>query len=270
MFGQKKKEEQEIDLEKLKELKYALNHVDEIEKDQKKEEKEEKKEENLFESTGDKPKKKHLFKTTDRELMGKYLFRELPLFKYEIMLYGIMGITAVFFYMLDRTFIPGILGKAVIPAVILPIGVWVIKWWAYMPRKNRVPSIRLYRSGVVEFGVEDITKGYVCYGKGENEKRKYITNMNKHREASTGKPLIITSEVHGENLNILDESKPDMRSEEFNAILETERAVTTKNVMRRMMKFSQPTLSNPLIILNVIILALLAILVAKSMGYLGV
>lgn len=205
----------------------------------------------------------------ETRIMGKYMFKDMPLFKYELIIYLVLGFMAFFMYILERLQImPGALSRAVIPLAIVPVAIWFIKWMFYMPSKKKVPSLRIYKSGVLELGVEDISKGYITYGHGDNKQRKYLTRLNKHTEASTGKPFIITSETQGENISLIEGTEPDMRSEEFNAILENERAVVTKNVMNKMLSSIKPSFDNPMFILAAVQLALLAVLVVKSFGLL--
>jgi len=205
----------------------------------------------------------------DFSVLGKYLFRDIPLFKYEFFFYLIIGFVAFIFYVIDKTgIVPGALSKIVLPAILLPMAIWFIKWAVYMPRKKRVPHIHIYGSRVIELGLKDVGKGYITTGKGDNKKRIYITRLNKHTEASTGKPFLITSDLHGENLDLLEETKPDMRSEEFNAILETNTAVTTKNVMNKMLRSVQPTLQNPMFLISMITLFMLAVLLIREFGFL--
>lgn len=205
--------------------------------------------------------------TQESRIMGKYIFRDMPLFKYEVIAYAVAGFFVFSTFIFEKLgMVEDLAFKASLLAVALPCFIWFYKFLRYMPTKYRVPSLRIYKSGILELGVEDIKKGYITYGSGDNLQRKYITKLNKHTEASTGKPFLITSELKGENLNLVEGTKPDMRSEEFNAILETNTAVTTKKVMNRMLNFQQPTMQNPLFMLLVINIALVAVLIAKSFG----
>lgn len=206
----------------------------------------------------------------EHQMTGKYLLRDMPFFRLEIVAYFMLLVFGGILYYLDlREILPGASRPIVIIAVAIPIIIWFMKWFLYMPRKNRVPGMKLYKSGIVELGVYDISKGYITFGKGENAKKKWITKINKHAEASTGRPFIAFSELQGENINLLKTDKPDMRSEEFNALLEMTQAVTTKNVMKRMLRFSQPSMTNPLMILQFMNLIILVILVVKSFGFFG-
>jgi len=205
----------------------------------------------------------------DWETTGKYLIRDIPFFKYEIFAYAMMAVVAMFAYALEKTeILPGILEKALIPAIALPILLWAVKKFMFMPGKNRIPHLHAFNSGVCKFGLVNPTKGYINFGKGENIQRRYITKINLHREQSTGLPLIVTTDQHGENISLLKDKKPDMRSEEFNAILEMNTAVTTKNVMNRMMRFAKPGLDNPMFILLIINLFMVAVLLIKEFGIL--
>ena len=204
----------------------------------------------------------------ETSIFGKYMFRDMPLFKYELLLYmGIMFV-GIMLYGVERIgLIPNATRSIVIPATILPLGIWMLKWKLYMPSKKRVPHMHIYASRVIELGIVDISKGFLTLGKGEHLKRIFLTKVNKHAEASTGKPFIITSDLHGENLDLLEETKPDMRSEEFNAILDTNTAVTIKTTMNKMLKINVPTMSNPMFILALITLFGIAFLVIKSFGF---
>jgi len=207
---------------------------------------------------------------TERELIGKYMFRDMPLFKYEIVIYLVLLMVSVMLFIIERLIeVQGLAARVILPIAAIPLVIWFVKQFLYMPRKNRVPILKAYKSGVIELGVANIGKGYIEYGSGENKKRKFITKVAKHTEASTGKPFIITSEIHGENLNLVEKDKPDLRSEEFNAILETEKAVVTKSVMSRVLRFAQPSLQNPMFLILVVVLALQAVIVVKSFGFFG-
>jgi len=203
----------------------------------------------------------------DQQIMGKYLLRDMPLFKYEMIVYMVAVLVSVFLaYLSMRGILADIAGKVILPIAILPLAFWFVKWFMYMPRRNKVPSLRIYKSGTLELGIDDISKGWIPYGRGENMQRKYITKLTKHTEASTGKPFLVTSELEGENLDLIHGSKPDMRSEEFNAILEMNTSVTTKNVMNKMMRFTQPGLNNPMFLLSALTIALLVVVLAKDFG----
>ena len=205
----------------------------------------------------------------DSMFWGKYMMRDLPLFKYEIVAYLGMIFLAVAGYFLERTEImPGAMGKFMLPAVMLPIGIWFVKKVLYMPTKTRVPHLHIYKSRVVELSVKDIKKGYIMSGRGEQAKKIWLTKLNRHIEASTGKPFVVTSDLHGENLDLLKDDKPDMRSEDFSSILEVNTAVTTKNVMNKMLKTVQPSMQNPLFLLLIINLFMVAVLLIKSFGFL--
>jgi len=205
------------------------------------------------------------------KMLGKYMFRDMPLFKYEFIAYWLMVIVVFMAYILDITGIaPGASGGVIIAAIILPLAFWFIKWKFYMPTRRRVPTLRIYKTGIVELGIEDITKGYLTYGRGDNLERKYITKINKHFEASTGRPIIITSELKGENLDLIGDSKPDMQGKETTALLEMNTAVTTKNVMNKMLKSMQPSLQNPTFLISIVTLAMVAVLMAKDMGLLNI
>ncbi len=205
----------------------------------------------------------------ESEIMGKYLFKDMPLFKYEIIFYLVGAMAAVALFVVELL---GLVENALIRAVpiliIIPIAVWFIKFFLYMPSKKRIPSLRIYRSGVIELLVEDVSKGYITYGKGESAQKKFITRLSKHTEASTGKPFLITSETMGENIDLVNMTKTDLKSVEFNALLETNTAVVTKNVMNKMLKFTAPAMQNPMFIMLIIILMLNAIMVIKSLGFL--
>lgn len=214
---------------------------------------------------GKKPKTEQ--EKQESHIMGKYMLKDMPLFKYEIILYMGMIMVGVMMYVIERAgLVEGAMGKMAIPAIILPLGIWFIKWVLYMPNKKRVPGMRIFRSGLIELRVEDISKGYIEYKYGSEKRKKFITKINKHTEASTGKPFVITSELEGENLNLADKDKPDMRSEEFNAILENEKAVVKQQTMNEMLKVQKPTLQNPLFLLLVINLAMVAVLLIKNFG----
>jgi hypothetical protein len=211
--------------------------------------------------------RKESFDKNENYLIGKYMLRDMPFFKFEMILYFAMLIVGVLVWYMDiREIFPGISRILLLVFVIVPVFLWYLKSNFFMPRKNRVPGARLYKSGIIELGIFDITKGYISFGHGENEKKKFITKINKHIEASTGRPFIVVSELEGENLNLLKTDQPDMRSDEFNALLEMNTMVTTKNVMARMLRFAQPKLSNPLVLLQIITLCLLAVVLAKEFG----
>ncbi len=205
----------------------------------------------------------------EREIMGKYLLRDMPLFKYEIFAY--FGTFAAFLMVsaVDRLgIVPGLTGKVFFPLLLVPIVVWFIKWAKYMPKKNRIPGMRIYKSGVVELKVEDLSKGYVVYGKGENAQRKYITKLNRHVEASTGRPFLVTSELRGENICLVEDSKPDMRSEEFNGVLELNTVIATKKAMARSINFTKEDLLSPQMILAFLTMGMVAFLLVKNLGFL--
>jgi hypothetical protein len=203
----------------------------------------------------------------DSKITGKYLLRDLPLFKYEIVIYAITGFVAFFVYILDKLgFVPGLLVRMVIPLILIPIAIWFVKWFFFMPNKKRVPHLKVYKSGVIELGITGIKKGYITYGSGEHQQKKFITRLNKHIEASTGKPFLITSELEGENLSLLEGKEPDMRSEEFNALLENLKAVTTKSVMNKMLDSVKPSLNNPMFLLIALSIGMIGVLIAKEFG----
>lgn len=202
-------------------------------------------------------------------IIGKYIFRDMPLFKYEIIAYIVVGLIGFGLYFVERLgIVEGIIGLAIVPAVVVPVAIWFVKFRLYMPSKTRVPSIRVYRTGVIEFRMEDVRKGYIEYGNGDNIQRKYITQINKHTEASTGKPVIITSEHQGKNIDLLGNEKVDMQGKETTALLEMNTAVVTKNVMNKMLSVNMPTLKNPLFLLMIIMLFMVAAMLINQFGIL--
>lgn len=219
--------------------------------------------------TPNKPQKTKKKFFSEKAIMGKYMLKDMPLFKYEIIIYLLVGFVAFVLYILERTAIaPGAFSRAIIPAILIPVAFWFVKWMFYMPNKKRIPSLRIYNSGVLELLVEDVSKGYITYGSGENAQKKYLARMNKHTEASTGKPFLITSETQGHNLSLLETTKPDLRSKEFNSLMEMNTTTTTKTVMNKMLKSVQPSMQNPLFLIMAANLALTAVVLAKEFGLL--
>lgn len=198
---------------------------------------------------------------------GKFLLRDIPLFKYEMLIYlGIIGLGAMS-WLLERTeIIPGALGKIVIPIAIIPLAIWLIKKQFYFPGKTRLPWIHVHGSRIISFRTVDPRKGYIEIGSGDERKKIWLPKLNKHIEESTGLPCIVTTEFQGENIDILKDTSPDMKSKEFNAILEMCKAVTTKSVMKRMLSFQQPSVKSPLVILGIMQLVLLVFLLVKSLN----
>ena len=220
-------------------------------------------------SNSEKKIEKEAFSTYENALIGKYMLREMPFFRFEMIIIFAMLIIGILAWYLDyREIIAGASRIFLIAAILVPFVIWLMKWMFFMPRKNKVPGLKLYKSGIVELGIYDITKGYITFGRGENIRKKFITKINKHVEASTGRPFVVVSELEGENLNLLKTDKPDMRSEEFCALLEMNTTVTTKNVMARMLRFGQANMSNPMMLLQILSIALIAFLVLKQLGVL--
>lgn len=212
------------------------------------------------------PKNKKI-DTSDNHLIGKYMLRELPFFRIEPFIYFAILFAGILLWYFDiRGFWEGGSRIALFIAILAPVMIWFMKWQFYMPRKNRVPGMKLYKSGVVELGIFDITKRYLTLGRGEDKRKKFITKINKHVEASTGRPFVAVSELEGENIDLLRTDNPDMKSEEINALLETNTMVTTKAVMARMLRFTQPKMNNPLVILLIIVVVIEIVLVAQGFG----
>ena len=219
----------------------------------------------------DKPKFNKIEKT-DKEIkemvsFGKFLLRDIPLFKYEMIIYvGIIGIAAMS-WLFERTqIVPGAMGKAILPIAIIPLALWLIKKQFYMPGKTRLPWMHTHGSKVITLSTVDPRKGYIEIGPKENSKKIWLAKINKHTEESTGLPFIITTEFDGENISLLKDSTPDMKSAEFNAILEMLKALTTKSVMKRMLGFQQQTVKNPMVILALMQLALLVLILVKTLN----
>ncbi len=200
---------------------------------------------------------------------GKYILRDLPLFRYEMVIYiGIVGLAGMS-YLIERTgLIPGAMGISLLPIAILPFVIWLIKKQFYMPGKNRLPRLHAHGSKVITLSTVDARKGYIEFGPKEDRKKIWLAKINKHTEESTGLPFIITTEFDGENVSILKDGTPDMRSAEFNAILEMLKATTTKSVMKRAMGLEQPITKNPMLILALMQLALLVFLLVNALNIL--
>ncbi len=198
---------------------------------------------------------------------GKFLLRDIPLFKFEMIIYiGIIGIAAMS-YLFQRTeLVPNAMEIALLPLAIIPFTVWLLKKQFYMPGKNRLPWIHTYGSRVIKLSTVDARKGYIEIGPKENRKKIYLAKLNKHLEESTGLPCVVTTDFQGENIDILKDSTPDMKSAEFNAILEMCKAVTTKGVMKRMLGFQQPSVKNPMMIIAFLQLALLVFILVKTLN----
>lgn len=198
---------------------------------------------------------------------GKFLLRDIPLFKYEMIIYmGIIGIAGMSYLIERLEIVPGAMGKAFLPLAILPFAIWLIKKQFYMPGKTRLPRIHAHGSKVLTLSTVDPRKGFLEIGSKEDRKKIWLAKINKHTEESTGLPFIITTEFDGENISLLKDATPDMKSAEFNAILEMEKAVTTKAVMKRMLNFQQPTIKSPIIILLIMQLALSVFILVKSLN----
>ncbi|KKN17188.1 hypothetical protein LCGC14_0968430 [marine sediment metagenome] len=219
----------------------------------------------------DKPKFEEVEKTEQeiKEMVsfGKFLLRDIPLFKYEMLIYlGIIGVAAMS-WLLERTeLVPGAMGKAFLPLAIIPFAIWLIKKQFYMPGKTRLPRMHAHGSKVITLSTVDPRKGFIEIGPKENRKKIWLAKINKHTEESTGLPFIITTEFDGENISLLKDSTPDMKSQEFNAILEMLKATTTKSVMKRMLGFQQTTAKNPMLIIAMIQLALLVFILVKTLN----
>lgn len=219
----------------------------------------------------DKPKFEEVEKTEQevKEMVsfGKFLLRDLPLFKYEMVIYlGIIGVAAISWFLERTELVPGAMGKAFLPLAIIPFAIWLIKKQFFMPGKTRLPRMHVHGSRVITLSTVDARKGFLEIGSKENRKKIWMAKLNKHTEESTGLPFIITTEFQGENIDILKDSSPDMKSAEFNAILEMCKAVTTKAVMKRMLGFQQTTAKNPMVILAIMQLALLVFILVKVLN----
>ncbi len=198
---------------------------------------------------------------------GKFLLRDIPLFKYEMLVYlGLVGFAAMS-YLIERTgLIEGAMGIAVIPIAIIPFIIWLIKKQFYMPGKNRLPRIHAHGSKVITLSTIDPRKGYIEFGPKEDRKKIWLAKINKHTEESTGLPFIITTEFDGENISLLKDATPDMKSKEFNAILEMLKATTIKTVMKRQLGLDKPVTKDPMLILAFIQLGLLVFLLVKTLN----
>ena len=198
---------------------------------------------------------------------GKYLLRDIPLFKYEMIIYlGTIGIGAMSWFLERTEIVPGAMGIALLPIIIIPFAIWLIKKQFYMPGKTRLPRLHAHGSKVITLSTVDARKGYIEIGPKEDRKKIWLAKLNKHVEESTGLPFIITTEFDGENISILKDGTPDMRSAEFNAILEMLKATTTKTVMRRSMGLEKPITKNPMLIIAFIQLALLVFILVKTLN----
>ncbi len=198
---------------------------------------------------------------------GKYLLRDIPLFKYEMVLYiGIIGLAGMS-YLIERTgLVPGAMAMALIAVAILPFVMWLIKKQFYMPGKNRLPRIHAHGSKVITLSTVDARKGYIEIGPKEDRKKIWLAKLNKHVKESKGLSIIRTTYFDGENISILKDGTPDMRSSEFNAILEMLKATTTKSVMKRAMDLEKPITKNPMLILALIQMGLLVLILIKTLN----
>ncbi len=198
---------------------------------------------------------------------GKYLLRDIPLFRYEMVIYiGIVGLAGMS-YLIERTgLIPGAMGISLLPVAIIPFVIWLIKKQFYMPGKNRLPRIHAHGSKVITLSTVDARKGYIEFGPQEERRKIWLAKINKHTEESTGLPFIITTEFDGENISLLKDTTPDMKSKEFNAILEMLKATTIKTVMKRTLGLEKPVTKNPMLILALMQTALLVFILVKTLG----
>ncbi len=219
----------------------------------------------------DKQKFKTIEKTEQEKIemvaFGKYLLRDIPLFKYEMIIYiGIVGLAGMS-YLIERTgLVPGAMVLSILPIAILPFVIWLIKKQFYMPGKNRLPRIHAHGSKVITLSTVDARKGFIEFGPKEDRKKIWLAKINKHTEESTGLPFIITTEFDGENISLLKDATPDMKSKEFNGILEMLKTVTTKSVMKRTMGLDKPVTQNPMLIIAFIQLALLVFILIKTLN----
>jgi len=189
-----------------------------------------------------------------------YLFKELPLFRYEPWIYLFITVACVFVYAFTVFgFLPL---KTIATTLLATLGlfwsVYMIKWYFYAPRGNKVLVAKCFRSTGIHLSVQDVPKDNVIHFDSKDETPPvYLTQINKHFDVSTGRPFLVCAEGIGENISIMETQQHDKSAKEISNIIKTTWGTAWQSCLNNFMKFTSK-MRDPtfwLIVLTLIIVA---------------
>jgi len=144
-----------------------------------------------------------------------------------------------------------------IPCLVLAM-FFVYKFFVFRPRKNKVPVLRVWKSGLMRFSVEKV-QPEMMFDKTPTSDEVHITQPRKHFDNNTGRPVLVLREGEAENASILPNSQVSQKAQdESNA-----RASTWGTACRFTeynIKKEASLLKNPLFILLIFVCIGLAVL----------
>ncbi len=155
------------------------------------------------------------------------VFKELPLWNLEPFIMVGLLIIVVGMLILDRLGLAtGISFHAAAFALIVSWGLFLIKWILFMPRKNKPIVIRVLEGGGMTIKAETIPSTRQIWFTKKDDKEippVNITDFNKHREITTGSPVIVVAEGTSNNIDIIEsiseQGEKRKSDKEFNMIV---------------------------------------------------
>lgn len=133
-----------------------------------------------------------------------YLFKELPFFRFEWLIYLGVSLIAFLFVVVDLFGIFSL--GSIFAAVIMLMSLWaiyLIKIMFYLPTGDKKLVLRFLSSSLAKLTVESCKDGMVHFDKGDEKiSPTFITRPNCHIELSSGRPMIVAVENEMENLQI--------------------------------------------------------------------
>jgi hypothetical protein len=217
-----------------------------------------------FMEAQEKPKKNPLngFLEGQKEILvtpkQQYLFKELPFFKVEPIFYAVatlialavIGLSAFGFLALEFLVIPTALFLVVV------WGLWFLKRFLYLPRKNRHPILKIFKSGIGLISCEEPKENKVKVGKNLVN----VTNMRAHTEGYTGHPLLIAFEDYWQNLNLgkmLEGKASKQNADDVQALLDEAKEQGARTERLKAQSNVRNTLTDPLFWVTAITLLVL-------------
>lgn len=170
------------------------------------------------EQVEERTRKKIIYKTD-------YIFKEIPLFKYEWVLYLVLTLASTILILLAIIGIyeGGFIAAAGIP-IVLMWTVYLAKDRFYLPRGNKKIVMKVHSNSNISFTVQDLKDRVIHFDKNDEIPPTQVTRENRHTELSTGKPLVIAFEGHTENLSInelMSDERQERSAQELNRIVKS-------------------------------------------------
>jgi len=204
-------------------------------------------EEPNYEQEGYADKKFEPLSDAQQSEKSKHLIKELPFFRIEPFVMIIVGLLMPIMVLVLQAI--GVLANGVLIGFLIVLVtmwvMWLVKYFKYLPTGKKVIVARFYKNTGVALSSEKINKeGVVKFDRKGNIPPTQITQVHKHFEMSSGRPMVIAVEEVPQNLSLLKRYKPDRSARELNSVIKvtwnSAWHAATENILGFANKFKDP------------------------------